>query len=265
MENNNNTKSYALITGASSGIGAEFAKILASKGINLLLIARRGDKLTEVASKIISNNPISVITLPLDLTKPDSANHAYTFCKENNIQVDYLLNNAGFGKVGDFKDISWEVESEMIDLNVKSLVEFTKLFGSDMVNRKFGRILNVASTAAFIPGPRWAVYFASKAFVLSYSEAIATELKPVGVSVTTLCPGPTQSEFGDISGAVKTKLFEQSIATSEDVAVFGINAMMKGKGVVVHGLRNKIMSNFLVRITPRSVINKVVGMLTKDK
>jgi uncharacterized protein len=255
---------FALITGASSGIGADFARILAKQGVNLVLVARREANLKELAKEITSNCSLTVHVLPVDIAAPGGPKQVHSFCKANGIEIDYLINNAGFGKVASFVDVSWDIESEMIDLNVKSLVELTKLFGVDMALRGRGRILNVASTAAFLPGPRWAVYFATKAFVLSYSEAIKAELKPHGVTVTTLCPGPTQSEFGLVSGASKTMMFKMSIPTSYSVAKFGIKAMIKGKGVVIHGFKNKVMAA-LVRFTPRWLLSKVMLLLMDKK
>jgi hypothetical protein len=143
------------------------------------------------------------------------------------------------------------------------LVEFTKLFGNEMINNGFGKVLNVSSISAFLPGPRWAVYFASKAFVQSYSEALAAELKPFGISVTALCPGPTQSEFGEISGASKISSFNMNLATSTQVAKYGIRAMIKGKRVAVYGLTNKILTNFLIPIIPNRVLVKAIELISR--
>jgi uncharacterized protein len=256
-------KEFALITGASSGIGEEFATIIAEKGINVLLIARRVDKLTEVASKLSTRYNIEAKILPLDLTKADSATIAYNYCKENNLQVKYLINNAGFGITGNFSEIELPVETSMIDLNVRSLVEFTKLFGAEMINQRFGKILNVSSVGAYLPGPQWAVYFATKAFVQSYSQAIASELKPYGISVTTLCPGPTKSEFGEISGASKLSSFNMNLATSHQVAKYGIKAMMKGKRVAVHGLSNKLLTRVLVPLIPNWILLRAMEIISR--
>lgn len=254
---------YALITGASSGIGREFASIFAKNNVNLVLVARRTDLLTALANELIEKHGVKVVTLSKDLSVEQQTQELFNFCQNNGIEVEYLINNAGFGMNNLFTEIEWEVERNMIDLNIKALVLLTKLFLKPMISRKSGRILNVASTAAFIPGPRWAVYFASKAFVLSFSEAVATEIRGTGVQLTTLCPGPTRSEFGLISGANGTKLFNGENPSPKEVAEFGFKAMMKGKRLAIHGFKNKLIGEIIPRLVPRFLILDQTYKLSK--
>jgi short-subunit dehydrogenase len=180
------------------------------------------------------------------------------------IRVDYLINNAGFGDFGLFADSNWEKQSEMINLNVLALTHLTRLFLPQMIKNKFGKVLNIASTAAFQPGPTMSVYFATKAFVLSFSEAIANELKGTGVTVTVLCPGATESGFQAAADLKNSNLFKgNQIASSKQVAEFGYNMMMKGKIVVIHGFMNKLLT-FSVRLAPRNIITSIARMKLKS-
>lgn len=257
-------KEVALITGASSGIGKELAIQFAKKGIDLILVARSEQKLMELAEGIKTLYKVKVDLLIKDLTIPAASKEVFDWCLENNLMPDYLVNNAGFGHLQAFHESSWERQSGMIQLNVHALVYLTHLFIPGMIARKSGRILNVASTAAFQPGPYFAVYFASKSFVLSFSEGFSAELKGTGVSVTTLCPGPTQSEFAAVSMADKTNLFKnRSIPTSEEVAIYAINSLMKGKRLAIHGLLNRLMVG-VIRFTPRRLVLLVARMLVKS-
>ncbi|MFA5196741.1 MAG: SDR family oxidoreductase, partial [Bacteroidales bacterium] len=185
----------ALITGASSGIGLELARIHASKGDNLVIVARNKTKLDELKTELESQYKISVYTLGRDLSMADSAKEVYEEIKKQNIKVYYLINNAGYGNYGYFTETSWKKEADMIQLNITTLTQLTKLFLPDMIKNGGGKILNLASTASFQPGPLMAVYFATKAYVLSFSQALNNEVKPQGVTVTALCPGLTESNF----------------------------------------------------------------------
>jgi short-subunit dehydrogenase len=248
------TRITALITGASSGIGLELANIHASKGVNLVLVARNKPILDELKHKFEQHFKISVYVIEKDLSKPDSAQEVYAETTKQNIQIDYLINNAGFGDFGMFYETDWYKELQMINLNITTLTQFTKLYLREMVVRKSGKIMNVASTAAFQPGPMMAVYFATKAYVLSFSEAIGNEVIHNGITVTSLCPGMTESGFKKAaamknSGFVKGK----KLPTAKEVAEFGYNSMMKGKSVAIHGFMNKVIANS-VRFLPRNLV-----------
>ena len=254
----------ALITGASGGIGMELARIHASKGDNLVLVARSKDKLDALKSELEKQFGISVYNIGKDLTKNDAAKAIFDELSVQKIRVDYLINNAGFGDFGLFADSNWEKQSEMINLNVLALTYLTRLFLPDMIKNKFGKILNIASTAAFQPGATMSVYFATKAFVLSFSEAIANELKGSGVTVTVLCPGATESGFQAAADLKNSNIFKgNQIASSKQVAEFGYNMMMKGKIVVIHGFMNKLLA-FSVRLAPRNIITSVTRMKLKS-
>ncbi len=247
----------ALITGASSGIGYELAKIHAAKGGNLVLVARNISKLDELKLELETQFNVSVYTIGKDLSVVNAAFEVYKETKQQGIQVDYLINNAGFGDFGMFSETEWEKEHQMINLNITALTQFTKLYLQDMLKRKSGKIMNVASTAAFVPGPTMAVYCATKPYVLSFSEAVDNEVREFGVTITALCPGATQSGFIAAAAAEESALFKgKKLPSSKEVAVFGYDAMIKGKAVVIHGLPNKILA-FIVRFTPRKLVVKI--------
>ena len=247
----------ALITGSSDGIGLELAIVHASKGDNLVLVARSIAKLEELKVSLEKQYKISVYVIRKDLSMPGSAQEVYDETKTQSIQVDYLINNAGFGDFGFFVDTDWNKELQMINLNITTLTHFTKLFLKDMVSRKSGKIMNVASTAAFQSGPKMAVYFATKAFVLSFSEAVDNEVRDKGVTITALCPGATESGFQAAASLEDNKLFKgKKLPSSKEVAEFGYAAMMKGKTVAVHGTLNYIMAN-AVRFFPRNIVVKI--------
>jgi short-subunit dehydrogenase len=257
-------KRTALITGASSGIGLELAKIFAREGNDLVLIARNGSKLQELKNSLEKEFSIKAYIISKDLSKIDSAQEVYDEVKNKSIVIDYLINNAGFGDFGMFTETNWNKEEEMIQLNITTLTQFTKLFLKDMVLQKKGKIMNVASTAAFQPGPTMAVYYATKAYVLHFSEAIDNEVRDKGVTVTSLCPGATESGFQDAADMQESKLVKgRKLPTSKEVAEYGFKAMMKGKRVAIHGLLNYIMANS-IRFTPRTLAVKVVRLI-QDK
>lgn len=258
-------KNTALITGASSGIGLELAKIHAEKGGDLVLIARNESKLTELKNEFESKYKIEVYVLSKDLSLKDSPKEIYSELQKAGIQIELLINNAGFGGVGKFHDRNIEEDLSMIDLNVKSLTHLTHLFLNEMLANNSGRILNVSSTASLMPGPLQAVYFASKAFVASFSNALYQELKHTGISVTNLMPGATETDFGKVSGMDKTKLFDKT-ASARSVALAGYNGMMKGKMDVKAGLSfgQKMMLAF-IPFTPKKMILKQVESMQQQK
>ncbi len=252
----------ALITGASNGIGLELAKIHAEKGGDLILIARSGDKLNSLKQELEAKFKIKAIVIEIDLTKPDAVQNVYDKVKKENITVDYLINNAGLGDFGFFYETEWEKEADMIQLNITTLTHLTKLFLQDMVKRKSGKIMNLASVAAFPPGPLMAVYYATKHYVLAFSEGIANEVKDKGITVTALCPGATDTGFKDAADAENSKLFQGDLPTAKEVAKFGYEKMMKGEVVAIHGLKNKILANS-IRFTPRKIVTSIVRKMTE--
>jgi short-subunit dehydrogenase len=255
----------ALITGASTGIGYELALILAKNKINLVLVARSKEKLLNLQTKLAAEIGIKVSVLDLDLSTESSAQQVFDFCQQQKIKVDYLINNAGFGDYGFFHESDWKKQAEMLQLNIVTLTQLTHLFLPNMIKNKSGKILNVASIAAFLPGPLMSVYYATKAYVLHFSEALANELKDDGITVTTLCPGPTESGFQALAAMEESKIVKgKKMATSKEVAEYGFQAMMKGEQLAIHGFMNKLMVNS-IRITPRSLALKIVRQMQDKK
>jgi short-subunit dehydrogenase len=254
----------ALITGASNGIGLELAKVHASKGGDLVLVARNKAKLDELKTTLENEYKVNVYTIGKDLSATNAANEVYDETTRQHIQIDYLINNAGFGEFGLFTDTDWNKELQMINLNITTLTAFTKLYLQDMVKRRSGKIMNVASTAAFQSGPTMAVYYATKAYVLSFSEAVNNEVSDKGVTITTLCPGATESGFQAAAAMEESRLVKgRKLPSSKEVAQYGYAAMMKGKTVAIHGLMNWILANS-VRFTPRSIVVKITRKI-QDK
>lgn len=247
----------ALITGASSGIGLAFAQVLAREGYNLILVARSEDKLNSLKQELASQHSIDAVVLVHDLTQTEQVQQLFEQIKQQSLTVDVLINNAGYGDYGEFADSDWEKLQGMILLNVLALTHLSRLFLPNMIQRGQGQILNVASTAAFQPGPMMGVYFATKAYVLSLSEAIAAETQDTGIQVTCLCPGPTQSNFGQVAGMNKIpamgKLSNDKFPTAHTVAEYGYQCLKKGKVVAVHGTLNKILT-FTPRLMPRKLL-----------
>jgi short-subunit dehydrogenase len=246
-----------LITGATSGIGYELAKIFSKKGYNLLLIARDKKTLEKTAHEISSQYGNKIFYIASDLSKPNSPEMIYQEVKSKGITVDILVNNAGFGIYGDFATVDLERHMDLIQVNVLALISLTRLFLPEMLKKKQGKILNTASTAAFQPGPHMAIYYASKAFVLSFSEALASELEGSGVSVTALCPGPTKTGFEKGSQINKSKLFTLvRPMNAEIVAQIGYNALMKGRPVVIAGWKNALLA-YSGRFLPQSLVTRI--------
>lgn len=258
-------KNTALITGASSGIGKELAIIHAKKGGDLILVARRKDKLIELKNELESTYKIKVEILVKDLSDLNSPQDIYNEVKQKGIEIDYLINNAGFGGLGKFHELNLNRQIEMINLNVTSLTILTRLFLVDFVKRDSGKILNTSSTASLMPGPLQAVYFATKAYVTSFSNALSEELSATNITVTNLMPGATESEFGSTSGMDKTAMFKKT-ATAYSVALNGYNGMLNGKIDVISGLTlsQKIMMA-AIPFMPKKMVLKQIHQMQKIK
>lgn len=247
-----------LITGASGGIGYELARLFAADGYHLVLVARNETKLAALKQRLEETDSSQVTVLIHDLSQPHVAQSIYDTLTAQQVQVDVLVNNAGFGSYGLFVDSNWEKQHDMLELNVVALTHLTRLFLPNMVKRGQGKILNVASTASFQPGPLMSVYFATKAYVLSFTEAIANELKGTGVTATALCPGPTESGFQAAADLSESNLVKgRALPTSEEVARFGYEALNQGNVVAIHGLKNRLTA-LLVRFLPRNTVTSMV-------
>ena len=243
-----------LITGASAGIGYELSKVFAKKGYNLVIVSRNKQRLEVIAKEMKNQHNIQTKAIPKDLSKSSAPQELYDEIIADGIDINVLVNNAGFGTNGKFTDFSVDKHMDLIQLNISSLTILCKLFGTDMVKKRSGSILNVASTAAFQPGPLMSTYYASKAYVLMLSEALNNELAQDGVNVTVLCPGPTHTEFFERNEMTDTKIAKSPyIMKAADVAQAGFSGLMKRKKIVIPGFINKLLA-FTVRFTPRSVI-----------
>jgi len=248
----------AVITGASSGIGLELAGLMAFDRIDLVLASRNREKLETIRDNLTKKYGIKVKIIQIDLSDEASPEKLFDEVKKSGLQIDYLINNAGFGDYGFFIDSDPDKLSRMIDLNIKTLTRLTRLFAPLMVLQGRGAIMNVASTAAFQPGPLMAVYYATKAYVLSFSQALAKELEGSGVTVTALCPGATDTGFKSAANLEGSKLFAgKRIASALDVARYGYKAMLKGKRIAVHGIINSLLV-FSVRLMPSSLVTDFV-------
>lgn len=249
-------KNLALITGASGGIGLELAREHAKTGGDLLIVARSGDQLETLKSELETDYKISVQTYVADLTHPGVPQSIYDFVKGQGMEVDVLINNAGFGGHGKFHQRPWDQEASMIALNVTALCEMTHLFLKDMVDRKRGKILNVASVAGFLPGPMMAVYYATKSFVVSFSQAIAEETKTAGVTVTALCPGPVKTGFAQTADLEGVDTFKNA-ASAADVAKIGYRAMKKGRLIVFNDWKLRLLMYWVLPLVPRRLMLKL--------
>jgi len=228
-------KKLALITGASTGIGKEFSRIHAEKGGDLIIVARGKEKLEELKKELELKYPVKVMVIVKDLSKQEAAKEIYNEVKASGVEVDYLINNAGFGGRGKFYERDWQLDSDMINLNVYALTALTRFFLPDFVKRNSGKILNVSSIASFMPGPLQAVYFATKSYVTFFSNALDEELHDKNITVTALLPGATETEFARVSGMDKTSMFSKTVSARK-VAEDGYYGMLKGKLNVVSGL-----------------------------
>lgn len=249
-----------LVTGASSGIGLELARLFARDGAQIILVARREDRLLRLADSLESMHGEAVTVLPADLSRPGACRDIVEDLARRGIQVDVLVNNAGFGRHGEVAALGPEEQKEMVAVNVSALTELTRLFLPGMLDRGRGGILNLASTAAFLPGPRLAVYYATKAYVLSFSEALAEEVRGTGVTVSCLAPGPTETEFAGRARMKRSMLFRMGTASAARVAEAGYRGFRRGKTLVIPGILNRILV-FAVRLTPRFLTRKATGFL----
>ena len=254
-----------LITGASGGIGLELAKIFAEKKQDLVLVARSAQKLESLQKELTECQGVRVDVIPKDLSRREAARELFEEVRSKGLFVEILVNNAGVGSFGAFAEIELSAHENQMDLNMVSLTQLTRLFLQPMLERKRGKIMNVASTAAFQPGPMMAVYYASKAYVLHLSEALADELRGSGVTVTALCPGPTRTGFQEKADMGGSKLFRSAVMSAESVAREGYLGLMRGQAVVITGFRNKLLANS-ARFAPRSLMTRIVRKIQeKDK
>jgi short-subunit dehydrogenase len=245
----------ALITGASAGLGVDFARQLSARGYRLVLAARRLDRLETLASELGNARAVAV-----DLSAASAAERLLEDVAAAGEQVEYLVNNAGFGLGGAFAELDPARQRQMIDLNVGTLTELCRGVAPEMISRRSGAILNVASTAAFQPGPGMAVYFATKAYVLSFTEALHEELLPFGIKVSALCPGPTRTEFGDVAGFPNKKAFDRLAMGSGEVVRIGLRGVERNKAVVIAGRFNKAGA-WSTRFLPRAPVRKIAGKM----
>jgi short-subunit dehydrogenase len=248
-------KKVALITGASAGLGVEFARQLSKRGHRLVLVARRMERLEQLAKELGNARAVAI-----DLSKATAAVKLMADLEAAGEQVEILVNNAGFGLIGRFAELDSKRLRQMIDLNVGALTDLCRAIAPGMIRRKRGAILNVASTAAFQPGPKMAVYFATKAYVLHFTEALHEELKPHGIHVSCLCPGPTRTEFGEVAGFGGSGMFDRVAMEAPEVVAAGLAGLDKNHAVVVPGWMNKVTAAS-ARFAPRSVVRKIAGAI----
>ncbi|MCT4580359.1 MAG: SDR family oxidoreductase [Flavobacteriales bacterium] len=258
-------KKVALITGASSGIGKELAKIHAEKGGDLIIIARREEKLNALKAELEDKHGITVMTLVKDLSQPGIAKEIYDDVKAAGVTVDYLINNAGFGLRGKYHELSWERQHQMMQLNMIALSEMIYQFLPDFVAKNSGKILNTSSTASLMPGPLQAVYFATKAYVTFLSNGLAEELHDTNVTVSNLMPGATETEFAKTSGMDKTELFNKTFS-AKSVALDGYYGMLSGKLDIISGVTfgQKMMMN-MIPLTPKKMLLKQMRKMQEVK
>ncbi len=251
-----------LVTGASSGIGLELARCFASEKSNLVLVARNADALQKLAAELESAHGIRAYVLPYDLARPDSPEKLFKELEGRGITVDVVVNNAGFGLQGNFVNLSLARQLEIVQVNIAALTALTGLFLPGMLQRRRGGILNVGSVAGFLPGPNMAVYYATKAYVLSLTEALAEEIAGSGVIMSVLCPGPTESNFGMVARGGKPRQMQTPKMSARAVAEYGLKKFRTGRVVAVPGNLNRFFV-FAPRITPRNVTRKIVKKYNK--
>jgi len=259
-----NRQETALITGASSGLGAEFARALAARGNALILTARRADRMEALAAELRERHGIAVTVIPADLSRSDAVEGLIAAIAERGLAVDILINNAGFGLHGAFVDHDPGALADMIDLNCRALTQLCRALLPGMVQMRRGAILNVASVASFAPGPQMAVYYATKAYVLSLSEALHEEVRDRGVRVVALCPGPTRTEFGAVSGIGDTRLFRGFASDMAPVIRAGLRALDRNRAIALPGLGNRVAA-FGTRLAPRWLMRRAVGALQQRR
>lgn len=253
----------ALVTGASAGLGKEFAQLFARDKHDVVLVARRKDRLDELAASLTTQFGVRAEVIAVDLGATGAADSIVETLKERGLTIDFLVNNAGLGLAGRFWENASEKEAQMVAVNMTVLVALTRALVPGMVERRRGRVLNIGSTAGFQPGPFMATYYATKAFVGSFTEALAYELRSTGVTATLSCPGATETEFGAASGMGKSRLFQMGgVMRAADVAAEAYHAMHAGRRVVVHGFKNKL-SAASAGLTPNAILLPLVGALNQ--
>ena len=249
-----------LVTGASSGIGLELARCFAADGCKLILLSRKRDALNAVADRLRREHKTHAEVLPADLTEPSAPQRIFSHLETAGTKVDVLVNNAGFGAKGNFAELPLARQLELVQVNLTALTHLTRLFLPGMISRRRGGVLNVVSTAAFQPGPGMAVYYATKAYGLSFSEAVAEEVAGTGVTVTALCPGPTATNFFTGANSKPSRFFEKAAMSAEAVARIGHDAYRRGRVTVVAGAVNRALA-FSTRLAPRAVARKLTKYL----
>lgn len=256
------TREVALITGASMGIGVELAKLFAADGHDVVLVARTEDKLRSLAQELETAHGITAHVVPSDLSNPSAPAELFEALEGRGLQVDYLANNAGFGATGAFAELPLQLQMDMLQVNIDALVALTHLALQGMLARGKGRILNIASTAGFQPGPNMAVYYATKSFVIMFSEGIAEEVESQGVTITAHCPGATATNFAQTAGNAQSFLFKLGAASPDKVARHAYRSMMKGKALAIEGLMNRLVA-FSIRFSPRALVRKITRWLNQ--
>jgi len=252
----------ALITGASAGLGAEFSTLFAREGHDVVLVARRRDKLEERAGEIVKECGVRATVLVEDLADASAPPRVVQALHDRGIEIEFLVNNAGFGTSGPFCVLDPKREMEMIQVNVAALVHLTRLLVPAMITRRSGRVLNIGSTAGFQPGPFMAGYYASKAFVNSFTEALSFELRGTGVTATVACPGATATEFAEVAGIADSRLFRAGTTGAREVAAYAYRAMMRGDRLAIPGIKNKVGVQGL-RVSPRSAVLALTAALNQ--
>jgi len=258
----NTAPETVLITGASSGIGLELARCFAADGCRLILLARSTAALESLATTLRHEHAVEVIVLTFDLARPESPKAIFAELQSKGVTLDILVNNAGFGASGAFAELPVAREVEMVQVNISALMELTALFLPGLITRNRGGILNVGSVAGFVPGPAMAVYYATKAFVLSFTEALAEELRGTKLTIAVLCPGPTESNFGVVARGGRQRERQVAKMTSRAVAEQGHRAYRRGKITIITGIVNHCLV-FLVRFTPRWFPRRIVGFYNR--
>jgi uncharacterized protein len=256
------TKKTALVTGASSGLGLELAGLFAADGHDVVLVARRKPELEALAARLVAERGVAAHVVAEDLADPAAPERLFAELGRRGLEIEFLVNNAGFGARGPFADLDLGRQLDMIQVNVAALTGLTRRLVPGMIARKSGRILNLGSTAGFQPGPGMAVYYATKAFVNSFTEALAFELRGTGVTATLSCPGATDTEFGQVANNGKSRLFKAGSMAAAPVAVAAYRAMMAGKVSLVHGARNKALIQ-VQRLAPRAAVRAVAARLNE--
>jgi short-subunit dehydrogenase len=250
-----------VVTGASAGLGAHFARLFAQDRHDVVLVARRRDKLDQLATELRQAHGVETTVIAADLSDPKAPLHLYEELTRAGVEVEFLVNNAGFGANGAFTELELSHQLDMIEVNIKALTHLTGLLLPTMIARRSGRILNVGSGAGFLPGPFMATYYASKAYVVSFTEALADELRGTGVTATVLCPGPTATEFAHVAGAGNAAMFK-GVADASSVAEYGYRAMLAGKTIAIPGITMKLALQSL-RMSPRSVTRVLARWLNQ--